>query len=397
MASEGAKETVQSASEAAISAAKQRQLGLSTNQLAVSASWAAVPRSKALTLLKLPASKAQADDSETYTGAAGILTQITTLEISVPATCVCFNREGTHMVTGGDDKTVRLWETLPPAEAPARTWTHGKKIGCVTFSPDGATILFADLFGEVYSVSLAAGASAEPELLLGHLSPISHLAFHPTETTLLSADREGHVRESAWPHSFVIDCYYLEHTSPLVLMLAIASAPLVLTSATDGQTLCAWKAHTGELVRKHTAAELLGGTSNSEQSSSTSAAIACGCEVKAQGLVALAPKQGGSIHFCAASADASAIEARPALACELPSGAPGAAALSYSADSAVLCVLLVGGEGVALLPAAASGQGFGASTLLRFCHVPDAALLAGAAAEVPEDHPNNKKARLESK
>ena len=153
----------------------------------------------------------------------------------------------------------------------------------------------------------------------------------------------------------------------------------------------------GELVRKHTAAELLGGTSNSEQSSSTSAAIACGCEVKAQGLVALAPKQGGSIHFCAASADASAIEARPALACELPSGAPGAAALSYSADSAVLCVLLVGGEGVALLPAAASGQGFGASTLLRFCHVPDAALLAGAAAEVPEDHPNNKKARLESK
>ena len=375
--SNAAAPSASSAAISAISAAKQRQLGLSTNVLAIGSSWAAIPLSSSLCLLQLPDMalfNASAGSAPTGSSNSNMLTQVSVSQVSVPATCVGFDREGKRMLTGGDDKIVRLWDALPPSAAPIRQWTHGKKIGCVAFSPDGNTVLFADLFGEVYTVSLLAGGGAEPTIALGHLSPISHMAFHPSAPSLLTADREGHVRSSAWPHAFVIDCYYLEHTSPLVLMLPLAAAPLILTCATDGKAVCAWTAHTGELLRKHEADELLsmppppqGGADASSSGAAEPAAVACGCEVEAQGLVALGTRGRGFIHF--ATASPGGLQPHPELAVALPLGAPAVVAMSYSAASATLCALLAGGEGVALLPAkgpSEGGRGFGPPALMRF-------------------------------
>ena len=108
------------------------------------------------------------------------------------------------------------------------------------FSPDGFMALYADLFGEVHGVSLA-DAEGGPTLVLGHLSPVSHLTFTPCSGALLTADREGHLRSSRWPDAFVIECYYLWHTSPLLLALPLTSSPLVLTAPVDGKELCLWR------------------------------------------------------------------------------------------------------------------------------------------------------------
>ena len=161
------------------------------------------------------------------------------------------------LVTAGDDKLVRVWDVT--SATCLRSWLHHKKVACVQLSSDGQTILFADRFGEVYSVALD-GSEATPVLILGHLSPISHLRLSPTGSELLTADREGHVRNrstpsrttakttvcndhtidgatdssdkspttgcrmplrSAYPHAFVINEFYMHHTSPVQIMLPL--------------------------------------------------------------------------------------------------------------------------------------------------------------------------------
>ena len=138
---------------------------------------------------------------------------------------VCFSRCGGVLLSGGDDKAVRAWDvTADAAAAPIGTWTHHKKIGCVAFAPlpaGGETSLlglWADKFGEVFAFDVRCPSAAPllarpalaakrrhftataraqaPLLKLGHLSPVSHLAFTPGGGELLRAGREEPVHHS---------------------------------------------------------------------------------------------------------------------------------------------------------------------------------------------------------
>ena len=146
--------------------------------------------------------------------------------------CVRFDRTGALLLSGGGDKQVRFWDTA--TQTCTRTWTHGKKIACVEFSADAGVAMWADRFGEVYVVSLRE-PDAVPSLALGHLSPVSHLRLTTCGTALLTADREGHVRNSVWPHAFVINNYYLGHTLPLQIVLPMV--PLAPFPALPGAIL----------------------------------------------------------------------------------------------------------------------------------------------------------------
>ena len=95
------------------------------------------------------------------------------------------------LVTGGDDKYVRIWDVS--SATCVRSLLHQKKVACVEIDSNTKTVLFADRFGEVYGVALD-DQEAAPVLVLGHLSPISHLRLTPSGSELLTADREGHVR-----------------------------------------------------------------------------------------------------------------------------------------------------------------------------------------------------------
>lgn len=297
------------------------------------------------------------------------------------ASCACFDRAGKRLLTGGSDKEVRLWElddNLSAATAPRRLCTHNKKIGCVTFSPCESSALWADLFGEVYSVALAAPASASdappaPTLVLGHLSPVSHLAFSaprppnqdPTAAgvTLLTADREGHVRESRWPHAFVIECYYLEHSQPLALLLPLRDAPLLLTAAVDRAEICVWDAKGGDgaLVGRVPTAELVvrAGKEAAPEAVAAEAPllVAAACEIRGGGegiadaptgdlaLVAMCFKgpHAATISFCAcAPAGSAAPPVRLLPELSHTTLAPGCevTALAYCAATATLVALV---------------------------------------------------------
>ena len=335
--------------------AKQRQRGLDATAqcLAISAEWACCVVGSKVWLLRM------ADQS------------LTSLDLST-ASCACFDASGTRLLVGGDDKKVILYETLLTDKAATRSWTASKKIGRVAFSPCGQTAMWADLFGEVHGVALS-DADAAPELVLGHLSPVSQMTFTSCGGALLTSDREGHVRSSLWPHAFVIECYYLWHTKPLLLLIPLVSSPLILTAAADGYEVCAWRLHGGALLNRFPAAQLLAGCSGNgaapgsalAEAGANVAAVACACEVSTMQLVAIGFAGRQSISFCRPDCewDASAAQLlpQPDLECGI-SGEP--LAMAHNASSSFLCVLLRGGTGLVLLPEATGGSGFNAKAAI---------------------------------
>ena len=195
----------------------------------------------------------------------GVLRPVSTKMSAPPSTtlratgvrCTRFDRRAAQLIAGGDDKRVVVWRLDGRGRADeVRSWEASKKIAAVDFSADGATAIWADRFGEVYCAAVDGPAGAAPALALGHLSPVSHLRLTPCGTKLLTADREGHVRTSMWPHAFVIDCYCLRHVTPLQIMLPLASAPLLLTAADGGREVCVWRGAGGGLLSAQPAAEL---------------------------------------------------------------------------------------------------------------------------------------------
>ena len=160
-----------------------------------------------------------------------------------------------------------------------RSWEASKKIAAVEFSADGATAIWADRFGEVYCAAVDGPAGAAPALALGHLSPVSHLRLAPCGAKLLTADREGHVRTSMWPHAFVIDCYCLRHVTPLQIMLPLVSAPLLLTAADGGREVCVWRGAGGGLLFARPAAELWKVLRPADNGAEPPAALQAACEL----------------------------------------------------------------------------------------------------------------------
>ena len=274
-------------------------------------------------------------------------------EFPLPIACtsVGFDAAGTRLLVGADDKQVLLYDTLPPGDTPPRKWTAGKKVGCVAFSPDGLFALWSDLFGECYSVALSE-ADATPQLVLGHLSPVSHLIFSSNGSALLTADREGHIRSSHWPHAFVIECYYLWHSTPLSLVLPLKSCPLVLSATSEGKEICVWKAHSGALLDRVAASTCINPPKMELESvfdnpqCSLTLSIACACEIVSQSLVAFAYPTG--IAFCKIEYDSDASTAKllekegPRRINNFDSNWGDLAAMAHSAESRVLCALTKG-------------------------------------------------------
>ncbi|KAJ7252517.1 WD40 repeat-like protein [Mycena rebaudengoi] len=190
---------------------------------------------------------------------------------SGPVRLAAIDKSGTHLVTSGDDKQLKLWQIdglklLNERELP-------KKPTALAFTQDGQTILASDKFGDVFSYELnPAPQSAEEKkaalashdnpsggkLILGHTSFLTAFLLSADEKYIITADRDEHVRVSWYPQGYTVEIYCLGHEKqvrpPLSIFVSAIhipeSAPTELISGGGDPMLKVWDWMRGTVKRE---------------------------------------------------------------------------------------------------------------------------------------------------
>lgn len=253
---------------------------------------------------------------------------------------LCIDPTGRFLLSGGDDKTVRAWDL--GSHTMLGSWVHSKKIGCVAFAPDSEGTngigLFADKFGEVFTVNLK-DFGAAPVLKLGHLSPVSHLVFTPSGRNLITCDREGHVRASVWPHSDIIDRYFMAHKTSLQVVLPLVTAPLLFTTTVNGAEVCIWELETAICLEQYSAADLRDSMDGrAARPGDQAITVRCACECVDRGMIATGFSNDCKVYFASVQRSAAgALQPKSELSLTLRS-VPLALKCS-DGERQILCVL----------------------------------------------------------
>src|SRR5262249_15219667 len=104
-----------------------------------------------------------------------------------PVRCVAVAPDGQTLATGGNDRTVKLWD-LNTGQERLTLEGHAGWVTSVAFAPDGKTLATGSVDQTVKLWEVAAGK--ELATLHGHTVPVSSVAFAPDGRTLASGGAE---------------------------------------------------------------------------------------------------------------------------------------------------------------------------------------------------------------
>ena len=96
--------------------------------------------------------------------------------------CVAFSPDGTQIVSGSVDKTLRLWDAVSGAHLNTLKG-HSDSVGSVAFSPDGTQIVSGSTDKTLRLWDAASGAHLN--MLEGHSDLVQSVVFSPDGTQII--------------------------------------------------------------------------------------------------------------------------------------------------------------------------------------------------------------------
>src|SRR5882762_1835589 len=104
---------------------------------------------------------------------------------------VAFSPDGTHIVSGSDDNTLRLWDTVSGAHLNSLEG-HSDPVESVTFSPDGTLVVSGSTDRTLRVWDTVTGAHLNT--LKGHSDYVRSVAFSPDGTRVVSGSNDTTLR-----------------------------------------------------------------------------------------------------------------------------------------------------------------------------------------------------------
>lgn len=167
---------------------------------------------------------------------------------AAPVCCVAFSPDGESFATGGDDGTVRIWDTATRRQISQLTG-HTGKVYAVSWSSSGASLATAGNDGTARVWDIATGQ--QRELVTEDPGPVYAIAYSPDERTAAIAGSDGIVWLAAavigpWDRATgLVSTKLAGHTGPVHGVAYSPDGRTVATAGVDG-TARLWAAATGK-------------------------------------------------------------------------------------------------------------------------------------------------------
>jgi WD40 repeat protein len=156
---------------------------------------------------------------------------------------VAFSHDGTRIVSGSSDNSVRVWDAATGEEV--RTLKgHTSSVFSVAFSHDGTRIVSGSRDNSVRVWDAATGE--EVRTLKGHTSSVNSVAFSHDGTRIVSGSEDNSVR--VWDAATGEEVRMLKgHTSSVKLVAFSHDGTRIISRSSDN-SVHAWDAFTGEKI-----------------------------------------------------------------------------------------------------------------------------------------------------